>query len=894
MERQEVAGRKATGCELPIGEGVAPTIHETLTRQGVSQRGIVPFSIVSMGSLFLAVLLFFVAHSWAACTTISFSNWRFDCNGSARSITCKNSFSFSTGCSNGCSTIGYWSDGGSMYCSGGVVTSRNCDYFGDGTNPPRSGMFSGTYQACDTKCEADSVANYASCIAQGNRWENCECVSPPPLNPDSCRTKSCCDSANYVLPVSYDTLDLGCQQILTQETESACEEKHAYTLDGQEARSWYECNGLPILQICAVQYVMDGTNKCSPLPTNDCYEITDWKNSDRCQGVICQEMFEWEIHDLSYDDATGMWNGLARKMIWIECSNGSRTIPTYDSPVPYAVSQKNIDASGTGSIGGYLASHSPGGEGTDNQGNAVTNSPGLGIGGGAYTNNTAAVTATNPSTGAVTTVSNGAGTGDSLKTEPKQSGMRCLGVSSGVATMTDGTSTWTVYGVQSCMQAELQCRLGDCGQPGGSGLGQYDNSTQLSWGDSVRTTESGKDYSLALDNLSRTATWFYNYFAFPNQYRNFADAINTIVTSINSGTERSIYQRDSLYERAKTELWREVFGNDLSNVSVIRDSVGTLSTAIKSASSSTSEAIAAQTSAITLSNDDVATRIVNKVGSASSTLKAAIDTASSQIRTSVGNVQTALIAHSGRMGDSLHALHSTAYSINEHTRQLVENGDSMRVRMQEYQDLISEHNSMFDAFNRSMLDTVAQTNSILRDIRNAVRSSGSSEQSSSSSLNTDYPDTLDYSLDSNIALADSITSEYVGGALDSLHRTLSRLQSSMDSTFAHVDSVRAADNNNLLAMDSIYKWHKDTTRIKQKFSNLFLPSQVSNNCFVCTYKEKWGKWDVDLSFNLANIYGMDLCDLIRKLVRIGVSIFIIFGTIAAFIRAFGGGGGGSP
>ena len=123
MERQEVAGRKATGCELPIGEGVAPTIHETLTRQGVSQRGIVPFSIVSMGSLFLAVLLFFVAHSWAACTTISFSNWRFDCNGSARSITCKNSFSFSTGCSNGCSTIGYWSDGGSMYCSGGVVPS---------------------------------------------------------------------------------------------------------------------------------------------------------------------------------------------------------------------------------------------------------------------------------------------------------------------------------------------------------------------------------------------------------------------------------------------------------------------------------------------------------------------------------------------------------------------------------------------------------------------------------------------------------------------------------------------------------------------------------------------------------------------------------------------------
>lgn len=105
---------------------------------------------------FVLLLLFGSANTWAACQSKSFSN-RFDCNGSSRNIICKNSFSISTGCSNGCNTIGFWSDGGTKYCSGAVITSRNCDYFGDGTNPPRSGYFGGSYVACDTEREADSL-----------------------------------------------------------------------------------------------------------------------------------------------------------------------------------------------------------------------------------------------------------------------------------------------------------------------------------------------------------------------------------------------------------------------------------------------------------------------------------------------------------------------------------------------------------------------------------------------------------------------------------------------------------------------------------------------------------------------------------------------------------------
>lgn len=215
--------------------------------------------------------------------------------------------------------------------------------------------------------------------------------------------------------------------------------------------------------------------------------------------------------------------------------------------------------------------------------------------------------------------------------------------------------------------------------------------------------------------------------------------------------------------------------------------------------------------------------------------------------------------------------------------------------------MVGEQNILTNAFNDDMRDSLGETNSILRDIRSAM---GAAPPSSSSAISSSswpmaepdssYADSLDYELDPDIEEADSITSAHVGKVVDSLRSIRDRIRTELDSTIAHVDSVRAADNNNLLAMDSIYKWHKDTTKIKQKFPGLFLPSQVSNNCFVCTYNEKWGPFDMDLRFDASNVYGFDLCSFIRLLIRVATTIFILFSTIGAFIRAFGGGGGGSP
>lgn len=741
---------------------------------------------------------------------------------------------------------------------------------------------------------------------------------------------------NYTQPVEYDTLDIGCEALTLGGDGSGCTEEHSYNLDGSLADTWYQCNGLKMLRICAKQYTFSGAGQCVALPTTDCIEVTDWEHSDECQNVQCRQYTENEVNDLQYNQRTKCWDGSYRTMSYMVCSNGSRSFPEYGSYQPYTVCDDYLDSLGTTVeqyVGGsYSGPGVSGGSGTDAQGNSVENGPGGGGSGGYWDSTYQYVTEYDSSTGRITVVKTPSGT-DSTALKATYTTLQCLGVNNGVATLSNGKNTWTCAGVQSCSQAELKYKLGSgCGAPGGSGSNSTpdysSNTPHVTWSDSVITDiETGlKDFSAPLNNLSKTATWFYNYFAFPGNYPNFSSAINAIVSAVNGGTELSRSQRDSIYDDAKTQLWKRVFGDNLSNVKDLKDSATAVKIAIEDVGTdvrSVETSVNSASSNISLAVGDAAVSVQNSVSGAASTVSSRITSAASSINTAMGSntaaVQGSIMSHSGRVADSLHGLHRSLDSLR-----LVEHGDNIATHtwindaidtlrasrdtlhgihssVDDYMRMIGEQNFLTNAFNDDMRDSLGQTNSILRDIRDAMgaappsSSSGSPASSGGGPMaeaDSSYADSLDYGLDPELDAADSAASVHVARVLDSIRGMRSRLTHELDSTYAHVDSVRAADNNNLLAMDSIYKWHKDTTRIKQKLPGVFLPSTVSNNCFACTYRDDWFGNDVDLRIDFGNVYGLNICELLRTIVRVLTAIFIIFSTIGAFIKAFGGGGGG--
>ena len=448
-----------------------------------------------------------------------------------------------------------------------------------------------------------------------------------------------------------------------------------------------------------------------------------------------------------------------------------------------------------------------------------------------------------------------------------------------------------------------------------------------------------------MNNLSRTATFLYNFFAFPSTYDSFSDAISAIVVSVNSGAERNHSQQDSLFDRAKAELWKEAFGDDLSYVRETKNGVWVLQDSVHAINAT----VAAQTGTVTGAIGDASTNIRSTINNAANTVSTNVGTSLTHregvIGTGFSDVRDTLRAMHGTqrtireildtggilqtdvssMRDTLHGIHETLKHLSvssgtgtdlshvmsavagvegaviEGTGSVRDTLHSMHGTVSSYYNMLSEQSTLLGNLAQAFGDSVGTTNTVLRDIRDALGAAPSSSSfmpvpgsSVSADADSSYSDTLDYALDPSLLEGDSILSEKFQAISDSVTTLTQSLKHGIDSVLAHVDSVRADTNNNMLAMDGIYEWNKDTTVIKQKMSKLFMPSQVSNQCFACTYNERWWRYDVDLRIDFGNVYGFNVCAFLRLLVRIAVSIFIIFSTIAAFIRAFGGGGGGTP
>lgn len=88
----------------------------------------------------------------------------------------------------------------------------------------------------------------------------------------------------------------------------------------------------------------------------------------------------------------------------------------------------------------------------------------------------------------------------------------------------------------------------------------------------------------------------------------------------------------------------------------------------------------------------------------------------------------------------------------------------------------------------------------------------------------------------------------------------------------------------------------DSAQIRNKLNMVFLPDEVIEGCFefhmspVIRFSigSKSYSYDLSMFIDFADLFGLDLCGLIRKIVEILTFIVIVFTTIKGYIRAFGG------
>lgn len=119
-----------------------------------------------------------------------------------------------------------------------------------------------------------------------------------------------------------------------------------------------------------------------------------------------------------------------------------------------------------------------------------------------------------------------------------------------------------------------------------------------------------------------------------------------------------------------------------------------------------------------------------------------------------------------------------------------------------------------------------------------------------------------------------------------------------DDVYNYLDSLkreqeRRDTTNDTLPLDQMAG---DSVQIRNKLSSVFLTDVVVNSCFefhmhpVVNFKifKKNYSYDLSIVIDFADMFGWDLCELIRKIVEILTFIAIVFTTIKGYIRAFGG------
>lgn len=628
-------------------------------------------------ALAVALLAFFVSQGWASCinsltyTSIGLLD---------RSCKYGTSCDFSTGvscldvlpqCNGGEGCPAVYKASSSRYWTG--LTTQDLD------SSPCGG--SGCYSAsprkecyysvrCDTQIEADSV----SCIINGNKWNSltsrCE---------RDCKNRACCDSVAQNSPVKTDTTWEGC---VSATSDDRCVVYDVGVTPGDTTVS-ATCNGKSRYRVCTEQYMWsESAKQCAPIMTNNCvtYDVAD----SNCTDVRCYATQQHALSSLDYDHLTQCYSGTETVQKILICDNGIREDGGYYTR-PWKVCQPYLDSIGT-NISDYVAGKSgysgtgysagggssvggggsggggsdpnyggcvgngcgtedgmapgyQGGPGVDAQGNEVENSPSPGIG-GQYTPTPQIVTEYDSTTGKIEIVKNSSG-GDSIVVNNVFSKIRCLGVSNGVATLTNGLNTWSCE-AQSCSQATLSASInqGQC-SPLANGV------TRSETNPSMPTINYGDDATSSVDVM----------------FGNYEAIYGPIVSTLNSNHRDEMRHQDSI-SAARDHYWKVTFGDDLSYVESIKNSAesaaGSISngfnntilavsngtdnvvSAVQNASTSVSTAVGNAASDVSGSVSAGATKVANAVNSASSNVSTAVGNAATSVAGSVDNMKSTL------------------------------------------------------------------------------------------------------------------------------------------------------------------------------------------------------------------------------------------------------------
>lgn len=756
---------------------------------------------------FAAVFLFlFVGLSWSNCETGPFSvstgggrvycSYGSNCSGQ----TCSDVLTDCTmsGCPS--SRPNFWG-----YSYSGLIRSPH----GTCTNSTSSCTSTGIYPSCwyqvrcSTQCEADSL----QCLNDGGTWENtgaetcngkscvtcdaqCQCEenggvwSPNGYCVPDCKSQFCCDSLNQVLPPQIDSTWEGC--VATDPSNDKC--VVLPTVETNTGSTQAECTAKSRYRVCTTSYVWNRTTgTCSPLSSNNCVNV-DVANDERCTNVLCEAYQYRSVSALQYNGSTQCYEGLQMVQDMMVCDNGIReergrsteafqvcdsyleannmTIQDYLSGQNGGTSVVGGNSAGTGGgstsepsvpcVGNGCSSNPfDGGTSVNALGDTVQNSASPALG-NVWTPQQQLVTSYDSTTGTTTIVQNSQG-GDSVVTSVKPSGIRCLGVSGGVATLTNGYSTWTCAGVQSCSQAVISASIngGACSASSSGVFIDGYNSDKMPLildenGNAILTSET--------DNLER--------------------AMQALASVMNGIAHKDTLNRQKVHQLDRDQqdsLWKATFGNNL-------DAVRNMQDYIASASSANSEAIAQASSANSQAIGSAASEVSAAIGSAASAVAGAVGNVKNAVNSaSSANSQAIASATSQIMSANSQGFGSVASAVGDASTSLGGKIDNLK---NAYRDSVHASNGFLNGILNA-LDTGGIVNRDLNGIRDAV--TGLPAQVGdvyAVSLDNWYNDKLKLTLDENAQkVADAIDSLNLEVKLDSI-----KIDMPKDST---VDSIHA-------------------------------------------------------------------------------------------------------
>ena len=749
-----------------------------------------------VGLTVLAVFLSF-SSSWATCTNTSGSNPVCSQDG----FLCK------------CET----------YPNNAVI----CGVFYDGASSPTyvlascsigngyysTGNCEGNVCRC-TRCNSQAEIDSVNCVLEGNIWDSSK--NPPcqePCNaqcqceesggtwmstnggycvPD-CSSQFCCDSLNQNLPVETDTTWEGC--VATDPSNDKC--VVLPTTANNTGSTTAECTAKSRYRVCTTSYVWSRTaGQCAPVSTNNCVNV-DIPNDERCTNVLCEAYQYRSVSALQYNGSTQCYEGQQMVQDMMVCDNGIReergrttenfqvcdsyleanniSIQDYLSGQNGGSSVVGGNSAGTGGgntsgpsvpcVGNGCSSNPyDGGKSVNALGDTVQNSASPYLG-NVWTPTQNVVTSYDSTTGTTTIVQNSQG-GDSVATSVKPTGVRCLGVSGGVATLTNGYSTWTCAGVQSCSQAVISASIngGKCSASGNGIFNDGYNSDKMPLildenGNAILTSEN--------DNLERAM-------------QQLAAVMNGIANK-DTLNRQKVHQIDRNHQDS---LWKATFGEGL-------DAVRNMEHYIASASSANSQAIASAASQITSANSYALSANSQAISAMAENLSGKLTTLNNSVKSaSSANSQAIASATSQITSANSQGFNSVASAVGDASASLGGKIDNLK---NTYRDSVHASNGFLNGILNA-LDTGGIVNRDLNGIRDAV--DGLPAQVGdvyAVSLDNWYNDKLKLTLDSNAQkVADAINNLELIVTLDSIKVDVPK-DSTVDSIYGQLKSKNAFD-----------------------------------------------------------------------------------------------------